>query len=84
VKPLQDRTKKGWTLLFVVLLLGAVSIVLSALFTLSAYRIISDLIFGAIAIALGAYLLFEVRSQFAHTTGVRTRARTTKTAKPTK
>jgi len=68
VKPLQNKTKKGWTLLFIVLLLEAVGIVVNNVLSLNVFTIVFGLIFGAIGLAIGAYFLFEIRDQFAHQT----------------
>jgi len=68
VKPLQLKTKKGWTLLFITLLIETASVVVNSVLSLSPFGIVSGLIFGAIGIAIGAYFLFEIRGQFAHQT----------------
>lgn len=69
VNPLQLRQKKGWTYLFIVLLLGAlmaaVNIVIS-IATFNALSLISTVLFGGISLAFGAYLLFEIRDEFMH------------------
>jgi hypothetical protein len=68
VKPLQLKTKKGWTILFIALLIEAASVVIDSVLTLSPLGIISGLILGGIGIAIGAYFIFEIRGQFAHQT----------------
>ena len=78
VNPLKAMTKKGWTLLFTVLLVNIVNVVISLVIsfakslTLSGLLGIGGLIFGlifsAIFVAIAAYFLFEIRSKFAHTT----------------
>jgi hypothetical protein len=68
VKPLQEKTKKGWTILFIALLVEAASVIIDSVLSLNPFGIISGLIFGAIGIAIGAYFIFEIRGQFAHQT----------------
>ena len=66
VTPLKEKQKKGWVLLFIVLLLGAVSVVVNAILTLNVLTFITSIIFGAIWSAIAAYLLFEIHGEFAH------------------
>lgn len=80
VQPLRAQTKKGWTLLFFVLLVGIVELVVNSLlgfvravtfggagiFALS--DLLFTLLFGAIFAAVAAYFLFQIRSHFAHVT----------------
>jgi len=66
IRPLREKQKKGWVLMFGVLLLGAVSAVVSALITLSVFNFIQSIIFSALWLAISAYFLFEIRSEFAH------------------
>lgn len=66
VKPLKDRQKKGWVILFAGWLLNIVSIVLSAILSFSVFGFISGILFGAIGIAISGYFLFEIHGQFAH------------------
>ncbi len=66
VKPLRAVDKKGWTLLFTVSLIEAINVVLSAILSLSVFGFIVDIIFGAIGVAIGLYILFEIRDNFAH------------------
>lgn len=66
VRPLRERNKKGWVLLFALLLLVAASVLINAILTLNAVFFIVTLLFGGLFIALGGYLLFEIHSQFAH------------------
>ena len=68
VKPLKDIQKKGWVLLFLVLLVQAIAIVVGALLTGSMGGFIVGVIFGAICLAIEAYFLFEIRGEFAHVT----------------
>lgn len=66
ISPLREKQKKGWVLLFMTLLLGAVSTVVSAILTLSLLSFITSILFGAIWLAIGAYLLSEIHGEFAH------------------
>lgn len=66
VSPLKEKQKKGWVLLFASLLLSAVSVVVRATLTLSAFNFITDIIFGALLLAVSAYFLFEIHGEFAH------------------
>ena len=64
ISPLKLGKKKGWTLLFYVLLIEAVAVVVNSILTFSVLSFIFGIIFGAIGIAIGTYLLFEIRSEF--------------------
>lgn len=69
VNPLQLKQKKGWTLLYIVLLLGALSVVaglILSMLTLNILTFIGGLLFGAIWLIVYAYILFEIRGEFAH------------------
>lgn len=66
VRPLKDRQKKGWVLLFASLLLEAVAVVVNAVISFSIFGFITSIIFGAIFIAIGAYFVFEIHGEFAH------------------
>jgi hypothetical protein len=66
VKPLQEKEKKGWVLLFMTLLLEALSIIVNAVLTFSVAGFIVDILLGAIGLAIGAYLIFEIHGQFSH------------------
>ena len=68
VKPLQSQQKKGWVLLFTLLLASAVFSVVNAVLTLSVGGFIVGILGAAIGLAIGGYFLFEIHSQFAHTT----------------
>ncbi len=66
ITPLKEKQKKGWVLMFAVLLLGVLSAVVSAFLTLSVFSFIISIIFSAIWLAVSAYLLFEIHGEFAH------------------
>jgi len=65
VNPLKIQQKKGWVLLFLVLLLDMIAIVVNAVLTLSLLAFIISIIFGGIYLAILAYFLFEIHGQFA-------------------
>jgi hypothetical protein len=64
ISPLKALNKKGWNLLFLVLLLQIASLVITFLFNYS----LMGLIWGLIMAAIGGYFLFEIREYF---TGVK-------------
>ena len=66
VKPLQNMQKKGWVLLFMTLLVSALSVVVHAVLSFSVLGFIILMLFGAIGLAIGAYFIFEIHSQFGH------------------
>jgi len=66
IQPLKERKKKGWVLLFFTLLVEALSIVVGAVLSFSFGGFIIQILFGAIGIAIGAYFITEIHSQFAH------------------
>lgn len=78
VNPLREMTKKGWTLLFIVLLINIINIVVSAVLSFAQAVSVSgvfgigglmvSLLFGAIFAGVVAYFLFQIRPLFAHTT----------------
>ncbi|HEY8992324.1 MAG TPA: hypothetical protein VIM37_00560 [Candidatus Microsaccharimonas sp.] len=66
VKPLQNMQKKGWVLLFMTLLVEALSVVVNAVLSFSVAGFIIGILFGAIGLAIGAYFIAEIHGQFAH------------------
>lgn len=66
IKPLQDKQKKGWVLLFILWLVSVLSTVAMVVLSLSVLEFITDLIFGAIGLAIFGYFLFEIHGQYAH------------------
>lgn len=66
VKPLQLKQKAGWNILFLVLLVEVVYVILNAVFTFDIVGFIFSLIFGAIGLALSAYVTFEIEPEFEH------------------
>lgn len=66
VKPLREKQKKGWVLLFAGWLLSGVALVVNALLTLMVFKFILALLLGSVFLAIGGYFLFEIHGQFAH------------------
>lgn len=66
ITPLKEKQKKGWVLLFGIWLVGAVSVVVNAVLTLNPLTFVTNLIFGALWLAVTGYFLFEIHNQFAH------------------
>jgi hypothetical protein len=60
IKPLQDKKKKGWDLMFLAVLLSAVSSVVSIVLTANPMGIIG----AVIGLLIGGYFLFEIRDHF--------------------
>jgi uncharacterized membrane protein YhaH (DUF805 family) len=60
VSPLKAKQRKGWSLLFLIAVINAASLVLAFLFSFN----LPNLIFGLFSVAVGAYFLFEVRDYF--------------------
>ncbi len=66
VTPLRRMAKKGWVLLFILLLVNAVSTAVAAVTSGGLYPLFSGLIVGVIFLAIEAYLLYEIRGYFNH------------------
>lgn len=62
VSPLKGLKKHGWDLIFLAVLVSAASSLVSALLTSSFYGLFG----AALGLAIGLYVLFEVRSHFTH------------------
>lgn len=60
ISPLKALSKKGWDLMFLALVIGVVSNVVSGVLNIEVMSLIS----AAIGAVIGAYVLFEVRSHF--------------------
>ncbi len=60
VKPLKNMNKKGWNILFLLEVISAAYMIINAVISLNFLGLIS----GAIGVAIGAYLLYEIRSYF--------------------
>ncbi len=76
VKPLRAGEKKGWDLLFISLLLNAVVVAITFIFSVD----VGGLLSGVIGLALGGYVLFEVRKHFAGARATNKKASKTPTA----
>ncbi len=66
IKPLQNREKRGWVLLFAVWLVYILNVIVSAIMTLNAFTFIFYLLFGTLVAAVIGYFLFEMHGQFGH------------------
>ncbi|MES2630396.1 MAG: hypothetical protein V4611_00350 [Patescibacteria group bacterium] len=66
IKPLKEKQKKGWVLLFATWLLGGFAVIVNAILSLSIIGFIFGVLFGAIWVAISGYFLFEIHGQFAH------------------
>jgi len=64
IAPLRAGQKKGWTLLFWILVLRAIAVVIDAILSYSVMGFIGVIIWGAVGLAVSAYVLFSVRSYF--------------------
>lgn len=64
VTPLKEHRRWGWDLMFLVTLLGAVRAFLDAVFAFSFTGFLFGVLFGLLGLAIGAYLLLEIRSYF--------------------
>ncbi len=64
ISPLKAHARKGWYLMFLVLLVGAVEVVVNAFVDFNAFSFIFSILFGGLWLAVGAYFLFQIRSYF--------------------
>lgn len=60
ISPLKDKQKKGWSLLFLALLISAGSAAIALLFTFDVFGLVRELLY----ITVGGYFLFEIRQYF--------------------
>jgi len=60
ISPLKAHLKRGWSLLFVTMLLGVISVIL----TLFSNQDFGAFLSGLIGTAVGGYFLFEIRDNF--------------------
>lgn len=74
VSPLKAMQKKGWTLLFIIMLIHAVELAISFLLR---FNLVS-LVWGLLVTAIGVYFLLEIREYFTATHS----PRNTATSKP--
>ena len=64
INPLKELKKKGWSLLFLSWVVNAVAIVVNIILTFNPVGLVMGVIFGAIGLGIGAYFLFEIKSQY--------------------
>lgn len=64
VNPLKAMKRKGWDLLFIVFLINVASGVISTLINLNAVTMVANLVGVAIGAVIGAYIIFELKSQY--------------------
>lgn len=68
ISPLKVKNKKGWSLLFLAWVINAVALVVNIILSFSPVTLIAGVIVGGIVLAVSAYLLFEIKSEFARVT----------------
>ncbi len=61
IKPLQNKQKRGWDLVFLSLLLNVAASVISAVMLMNPF----GLVMTALATLVGGYVMFEIRGEFA-------------------
>lgn len=66
VKPLKQKSKKGWVILFVAWIAFVATTVINAVLSLNAFTFIMTLLIGATFAAISGYILFEVHAYFDH------------------
>ena len=71
VSPLKAMKNKGWDLLFLTFVISVISSIVSIIFSFSSYTVVTTIISSVIGIVIGAYLLFEIRSNFKSTAAVK-------------
>lgn len=72
ITPLKTKQKKGWTLLFILMLLNVLAQVAGFLFSYNFFGLIWSLLFTAI----GGYFLFEIREYYGARSTVKLKTRT--------
>ena len=80
VKPLMNKAAKGWHLLFLATVVGAVLSLVSGLIMATVGSFIATLVMTAIGFMVGAYFLFEIRSHFVRTANANKKPATKKKA----
>lgn len=60
IQPLKAMSKRGWNLLFIIVLLEVLSLALTLLFTFDIF----GTIWGLLWVAVGTYFLFEIRQYY--------------------
>lgn len=74
VSPLKEGQRRGWTLLFIAILLQVAVEALTLILTFNVFEVVWGLLFAAIA----AYFLFEIREQYSSPTARSVAAKTPK------
>ncbi|HRQ87047.1 MAG TPA: hypothetical protein PLY16_02965 [Candidatus Saccharibacteria bacterium] len=67
IKPLMNKAAKGWHLLFIAVVVGAILSLVNGLIMATVGSFIVTLIMTAISFMIGSYFLFEIRSHFVRT-----------------
>ena len=62
--PLKAMQKKGWDLLFIMFLIMVVARVIGLVLSFSVDNLLVGLVMALVGIAVGVYVLFEIRSNF--------------------
>lgn len=65
VTPLKAKQRKGWVLVFTALLISLIGAVAGAVLTLDTFGFITRILFSLVMLAIWAYFLFEIHSEFA-------------------
>ena len=71
ISPLKAKQKRGWTLLFMTVLIQVVAAAIHLLFTFNIF----DLIWNLLFIAIGGYFLYEIRDDFSAVKAAKTVAK---------
>jgi len=64
ISPLKAMKKKGWVLLFLSLLVSVLALVVTTILNFNFLTLFANIVFGAVFVAIAAYLLFEIHSYF--------------------
>ena len=62
--PLKAMHKKGWDLLFYMFLIMVAARIVGVVLNFSVYSLFADVVVALLGIAVGVYLLFEIKSYF--------------------
>lgn len=66
IRPLREKQKKGWVLLFASWLVSGAALLVNATLTFGIFSFIITILFGAVWLAILGYFLFEIHGEFAH------------------
>lgn len=64
ISPLKVMKKKGWVLLFLSLLVSVLALVVTTILNFNLLTLFANIVFGAVFVAIAAYLLFEIHPYF--------------------